>query len=176
MATELITGIFSAVGALIGAGGALTANWITARTQRWQAEAGRNERQRETRRNAYANFLTSANRFFESSRDLAKVLSGDLTTDPEQTHQDYLQAWRLLRENEAVVEIAGPTEVGAAANDLRLALGKLADVCDTWHTASQRGKANRRWAEFDEAVEAVQSARPKFREVANQAVGMAGQV
>ena len=64
MTSEWLSGAFTALGAVLGAGATLTAGLIGNRTQRGLAEASRKAQIVETRREAYAEYLTTVYNFW----------------------------------------------------------------------------------------------------------------
>jgi hypothetical protein len=57
VSAEWIAAMAGILGAIAGAGGTLTANWISSRTQVKLSDCDRKQREAETRRDAYAKYL-----------------------------------------------------------------------------------------------------------------------
>lgn len=153
MSPELLTGLLALVGVVVGAGATLATSWTAAQVQRSQIAEGRDERQNAVRREAYTEFLAHTTAFLDLARDVCEVLEDpDLDTDRlAEVHRRYLTEWHSLVRSRAAVEIAGPAEAAAVANELQLAVGSAADECDRWHRARLSGPANRRWTQFNQA-------------------------
>lgn len=142
------------VGAVFGAGVSLLTTWVNSRTERWKIRRQESEREADNRRKAESQFLASAKRFEDSARMLASILDGAVDRDLGETHDEYHREWRNLHESEALVEITCPDNVGKTARDLRVALGRLRDVCDPWYlTFIKNGKANSRKSNFDHYID-----------------------
>jgi hypothetical protein len=164
MTSGIITGLIALLGVVIGAAGAFGASWMTARTQRLQVAAGRDERQNDVRREACVAFLTHASGFLDRARELAVALdSGAAAGSYDDLHQRYLSEWHELVRTCAAVEIAGPASVADAAKAMRAATGEVADVCDNWHRARLReGPVNARWAAYRTAQATAETASDAF--------------
>jgi len=70
MTSEWLSGAFTALGAVLGAGATLAAGLIGNRTQRGLAEASR-----KARREAYAEYLTAVYSFMDRARELIATVS-----------------------------------------------------------------------------------------------------
>jgi hypothetical protein len=60
-----IAAVVALVGAVIGAGATLTANWLAARTQLKLAAGNREQQRAEVRRGACADYLTATDSFMD---------------------------------------------------------------------------------------------------------------
>lgn len=163
MGSELITGLFGAVGALIGAGTTLTANMITARGQKRLAHDSRKERAADIRRDACAVYLTSVEGFLDRCRELVTALDEDSSGEArERAHEAYLAEWNDLLRSCAPVVIAGPSALGGKAMTLRQAIASLSDECDRWYASYAAGSTRARWAKYHEARSIVDEAHDAF--------------
>jgi hypothetical protein len=166
---ELITGLIGLAGVIVGAGATTITGITAARSQRLQLAVGRDERQNDVRREACNAFLIRVSAVLDLARELVARLEQTPPIDAlDEIHSRYVAEWHDLARAVAAVEIAGPPNLANAASELRLAVGGVADVCDAWYSARQRGPANARRAQFREANAAAQSARQSFIEQAQE--------
>lgn len=171
MTSEWLSGAFAALGAVLGAGATLTAGLIGNRTQRGLAEASRTAQIAETRREAYAEYLTTVYNFMDGARELiAKLAESADTSEYDAAHHAYLKDWGHLQPTYAPVLIAGPSQIEKSAENLRFCLGNLADKCDAWCKAR---KDDNKLYDADEALNAqlaARDARSKFASAARDHV------
>jgi hypothetical protein len=73
-----LSGAFTALGAVLGAGATIGAGLIGNRTQRGLAEASRKAQIADVRREAYAEYLTAVYSFMDGARELIAKLEGAL--------------------------------------------------------------------------------------------------
>lgn len=159
MPPELLAGLLTLVGVIVGACATLATSWTAARVQRAQVAEGRDERQNAVRREAYTEFLAHTTAFLDLSRDVCSVLEErDLDNERlTEVHGRYLTEWHALVRSRAAVEIAGPADAAEAAKGLQLAVGGASDECEGWRRWRLAGSAWRakaideRWDEFHRA-------------------------
>jgi hypothetical protein len=171
MTSEWIVGVFTALGAALGAAGTLASGLIGNQTQRGIAEASHKAQVAEVRREAYAVYLTAVYNFMDRARELIASLEneGD-TPEFDVAHRAYLDDWQHLQPTYAPVLIAGPSEIEESAEILRFCLGDLADKCDGWYAARRDGRRFRRVEEVNNAQLAAREARSKFSSAARDYV------
>ena len=136
MVSEWLSGAFTALGAVLGAGMTLAAGLIGNRTQRGLAEASRKAQIADARREAYAEYLTAVYSFMDRARELIAMLEQNAElAECDDARRAYLENWGHLQPTYAPVLVAGPSQIEASAENLRFCLGDLADKCDGWYTA-----------------------------------------
>jgi hypothetical protein len=169
VSTELIAGVFTALGALIAAGATFTSGLMGNRTQKALATASRQTQIVEVRRDAYAAYLTAVYRFMDCARELiAKLEAHAEMSECKAAHRTYMDRWDNLHPTYAPVLIAGPGEIEKSAEVLRFCLGDLADKCDSWYAAHEAGKKPRQVDGLVNAQQAARDARLKFSEAARR--------
>jgi hypothetical protein len=160
---------------MVGAGATLAASWIPTRAQR-QSETDKQEgRKAEVRRAASAKYLVSVDSFIDSARELVYRIDHDASElDREAAHVSYFRDWQRVQRTCAPVEVVGPSDLGARAQELKLRLGSLGNLCDRWYEAVKLGPTRSRLSKFDAAWESAEEARVSFvsaaREYAYQGV------
>ncbi|MFG1893455.1 hypothetical protein ACGFIP_05555 [Micromonospora zamorensis] len=142
MTTEITTGLFVLLGALVGGGATFAVGWLSTRTQRAQAEQARGnaladaERARsaqlaDARSGAYVVLLTRVDSFLDQARELSDLLNlhpeGEQPTDQ---HRQYTAEWNQLVAANAVVQVAGPDSLAQRAQALLDAVGLLSEIID----------------------------------------------
>ncbi len=152
MTSEWIFGVFTALGALLGAGATLTSGLIGNRTQRGLAAASRKAQIAEARREAYAAYLTAA------------------MSECSVAHRSYLGDWERRQPTYAPVLIAGPGQIEESAEVLRFCLGDLSDKCDRWYEAHRNGRKLPNAENVLDAQLAARDARLKFASAARDHV------
>jgi len=163
VASEWITGVFTALVAVLGAGATLASGLVGNRTQRGLAEASRKAQIAEVRREAYAEYLTAVYRFMDRARELiAKLEENADMSECDAAHRTYLEDWEHLQPAYAPVLVAGPSKIEESADHLRYCLGDLADKCDWWYTARKAGKNFRNAEKVINVQLAARDARSKF--------------
>jgi hypothetical protein len=171
VATELIAGVFTALGALIAAGATFASGLMSNRAQRALAAANRETQIAETRREAYAAYLTAVYRFMDLARELiAKLEEHAEMSECSAAHRAYKDYWESLHPTYAPVLIAGPGQIEKSAEALRFCLGDLADKCDSLYAAHKAGTRLRDVEDFVNAQQAARDARLKFSAVARDHV------
>jgi hypothetical protein len=163
MTSEWLTGAFTALGAVLGAGATLGSGLIGNRAQRELADANRMSQIADVRREAYAGYLTSVYTFTDRARELLNKLGEDANmAECDTAWRAYLEEWTNLQPKYAPVLIAGPGEIEGSAEKLRLCLATLADQCDEWYAARKNGNTFPGSAKVNKQVEAVRNARSEF--------------
>lgn len=163
VASEWLSGFFTALGAVLGAGATLAAGLVANRTQRGLAEASRRAQIVEVRREAYAEYLTAVYRFMDRARELiAKLEENADMSECDAARRTYLEDWDQLQPTFAPVLVAGPNQIEKSAEHLRYCLGDLADKCDWWYTARKTSKNFRNAQKVIDAQLAARDARSKF--------------
>lgn len=171
MATELIAGVFTALGALIAAGATFASGLLGNRAQRASAAAGRETQIAEARREAYAAYLTAVYRFMDRARGLIGVLEADAEmSECSAAYRSYVDDWENLHPTYAPVLIAGPGKIEESAEILRFCLGELADNCDSWYVARSAGAKFRYVEDVVGSQKAARDARLKFSALARDHV------
>jgi hypothetical protein len=169
MASEWIAGIFGAIGAIVGAGATLAASWIPTRAQQQLAIDKQEERKAKVRRAASSAYLVSVDSFIDSARELVYRIEHDASElDREAAHEIYLQGWQRVQRTCAPVEIAGTSDLSAKANELKLHLGSLGNLCDRWYEAAKRGPTRSQTTKFEASWESADNAREEFTSAARQ--------
>jgi len=145
MTSELIVGISGVIGAAVGAGATLIANWIAAHTQLKLAAGNREQQKAAVRRDACAALLVAVDSFMDQARELVSRLENDIP-GPEcnAAHATYFAGWEDLQRRCAPVLIAGPNELKERAEELKEQLAGLADECDDWYEAHKSGPTRSR--------------------------------
>jgi hypothetical protein len=157
--TELIAGVFTALGALIAAGATFASGFMANRVQRGLAAAGREAQIAETRREAYAAYLIAVYSFMDRARELIAHLGNNTEiSECDAAYRTYHNDWETLHPTYASVLIAGPDKIEGSAEALRFCLGDLADKCDRMYSAYEAGKKLRD-PEFKDVANAQQAAR-----------------
>jgi hypothetical protein len=158
-----IAAVVGLVGAVVGAGATLTANWLTARTQLMLASGNREQQRAEVRRGACAEYLTAADSFMDQARELVSRMESN-TPAPElnTAHATYFAGWETLQRACSPVVIAGPAELGELAEAFKSQLGALGDECDSWYAAHKSGAARSRATKFSSVQHAAYEARAAF--------------
>ena len=163
VSSEWVGAVFGILGAVVGAGATLTANWISTRAQLMLADRDREQRSAEVRRAACAKYLVAADSFMDQARELAHRMQGKASeAECEAAHAPYFSGWEHLQRACAPVVIAGPSELGRRAEKLRSQLGTLGDLCDNWYTAYKNGPAPSRISEFGNVRREALQIRAEF--------------
>jgi hypothetical protein len=171
MASEWLSGAFTAVGAVLGAGATMGSGLIGNRAQRGVAEASREAQIAEVRREAYAQYLTAVYNFMDRTRELIGKLEGNADmTECDIARRAYLEDWEHLQATYAPVLIAGPSQIEESTESLRFCLGGLADLCDGWYTAYESGTEFRGIKDALKAQLTARGARSKFASAARDHV------
>jgi hypothetical protein len=171
VATELIAGLFTALGALIAAGATFVSGLQNSRAQKASAAAGRETQIAEVRREAYAAYLTAVYRFMERARGLiAELEAGAEISEFSAAFLAYKDGWENLHPTYAPVLIAGPWKIEESAEALRFCLGDLGDKCDSWYAAHKAGEEFRDAEHVLESQKAARDARLKFSALARDHV------
>ena len=171
MTSEWLSGAFTALGAVLGAGATLTAGLIGNRTQRGLAEASRKAQIVEVRREAYAEYLTAVYSFMDRARELiAKLEENADMSECDAARRAYLEDWGDLQPTYAPVLVAGPSQIEESAENLRFCLGDLADECDGWYTARKNGSKFRNAEKALNPQLAARRARSEFASAARDYV------
>ena len=161
--SEWIAAVFGVLGAVVGAGATLTANWIASRTQLKLAADDRDQRRAEVRRAACAEYLVAVDSFLDQARELvSRMENGSPKPQCDAAYASYFAGWEHLQRVRAPVVIAGPSELGERAEALRYQLAGLGDECDSWFTAHKNGPTRSRAAKFSTAQHAAHEARTAF--------------
>jgi hypothetical protein len=169
VSSEWIAGIFGILGAVVGAGTTLTANWISTRTQIMLAARDREQRSADVRRAACAEYLIAADSFMDRARELVRRMEDNAPkAECETLYAAYFADWEQLQRARAPVVIAGPSELGKQAERLQSHLGALGDVCDGWYAAYQNGPVPSRISEFGNAQHGALQTRTVFISVAQK--------
>ena len=148
---------------MVGAAANLVASWIPTRAQHRVADDDRKERKAEVLRAASAEYLVSVDSFIDAARELVyRIVHDAPELERESAHEAYLRDWQRVQCACAPVEIAGPSDLGARASELKLQLGSVANVCDKWHDAVKHGPTRSRVSQFDAAWESADKARTAF--------------
>lgn len=124
MSTEVVTGLFTGLGALIGfLGTALTA-WIATRSQREQRREAKSEKNLEIRRDAYAAALAAIVTYMAVAWQLNEQLSEESSEQDaiRASFVEYCGGWRGVVEAVSKVEIIGPKEISEAATSFRMSV------------------------------------------------------
>lgn len=167
--SEWIAAAFGVVGAVVGAGATLTANWIATRTQLELAAHNREQQRAEVRRAACAEYLVAVDSFMDQARELVSRMENDAPRPQcDAAHASYFAGWEHLQRVRAPVVIAGPSELGDRTDALRHQLAALGDECDSWYTAHKNGSTRGRAAKFSTAQHAAHDARTAFVSVAQK--------
>jgi hypothetical protein len=169
MSSAWVTGIFVAIGAMVGAGATLVASWIPTRAQRQLASDSQRERIAEVLRAATAEYLMTVDGFIDSARELVYQIENEAPEpDREAARKAYLGVWQQLQRTCAVVVISGPSDLGARAEELKLHLGTLANICDRWYEAVKHGPTSSRAGKFETAWESADKVRATFTSTARE--------
>jgi hypothetical protein len=169
VSSELIAAIAGVLGAAVGAGTTLAANWISTRTQLTLADRDREQRSAEVRRAACAGYLVAADSFMDRARELAhKMQDSAPQAECDPAYAPYFACWEQLQRACAPVIIAGPNALSKRAERLQSQLGALGDVCDGWYDAYKNGPAPSRISEFGKARHEVLQARAEFISIAQK--------
>ena len=141
------------------------------RAQRMLAATNRETNIAETRREAYAAYLTAVYRFMDRARELiAKLEERAEMSECSAAHRAYKDDWVDLHPTYAPVLIAGPSQIEQSAEALRFRLGDLADKCDSWYEARKAGTTFRDVDHVVNAQQAARDARLRFSAVARDHV------
>jgi hypothetical protein len=152
---------------MVGATATLVASWIPSRAQRQIELNNREERVAEILRTASAEYLAAVDSFIDSARELVYQIEHEAPgPDRDSARKAYLTEWQQLQRLCAVVTVAGPGDLAARAEELKLSLGTVANVCDRWYEAVKRGPVNSRAGQFDAAWESADEVRIKFASTA----------
>lgn len=167
MTSEWIAAIFGLAGAVIGAGATLTANWIASRTEsRTQLKLAADhhvQRRAEVRRAACAEYLIAVDSFMDKARELVSRMESTAPgPECDAAHKSYFAGWEDLQRRCAPVVIAGPSELGERAEELKSQLGALGDECDSWYAAHKNGLTRSRATKFSNAQRVANQARAVF--------------
>jgi hypothetical protein len=171
MASEWLSGVFTAVGAVLGAGATMGSGLIGNRAQRGLAEASREAQIADVRREAYVQYLTAVYNFMDRARELMGKLEENADIiECDVARRAYLKDWEHLQVTYAPVVIAGPSQIEESAVNLRFCLGGLADLCDGWYTARE---SSTEFSGIKDALNAqltARGARSKFASAARDHV------
>lgn len=116
MAPEVLTGIFTGIGALIGFLGTSITALLTTRSQREQRQETQAERVYEVRREAYGSALAAVVTFMAIARELNDRISEDYDLDTTRAlFGEYNATWRKVVEAVSKVEVIGPPDVSSHA-------------------------------------------------------------
>jgi hypothetical protein len=163
MTSEWLSGAFTALGAVLGAGATLATGLIGTRSQRGLAEANRKGQIAEVRREAYAEYLTAVYSFMDRARELIAMLDANADmTERDAARHVYLEDWDRLQPKYAPVVVAGPGQIEGSAESLRFCVADLADQCDKWYMARKAGSVFRDTEKTLNAQSAAIDARSKF--------------
>ena len=151
------------MGALVGAGATLTANWISARTQLRLADDNREQQRAEVRRSACAEYLIAADAFVDQARELvSRMDSNSSESEIHAAHKSYQDGWGQLKRACAPAVIAGPSELKDRAEELMSRLADLGYERDNWYTAHRNGSARSRASKVINARHAIGGTRDLF--------------
>ena len=121
------------------------------------------------RRDACTDYLVTVDGFIESARELIYRLEhGAMEPDREAAHVAYLRDWQLLQRACAKVAIVGPGDLSTSAENLKLSLGTLGNVCDAWYEAAKKGTARGKGAAFETARESAEKTKEAFESTARE--------
>lgn len=152
---------------MVGAGATLVASWIPTRAQHQLEANNRKERVADVLRAASAEYLMTVDSFIDSARELVYQIEHEAPEpDRESARKAYMGDWLQLQRTCAVVVIAGPSDLGAKAEELKLSLGTLSNICDRWYEAIKRGPINSRAGKFETAWESADKFRDTFASTA----------
>jgi hypothetical protein len=169
MASAWLTGIFGAIGAMLGAVATLVGTWLPTRAQRRLAADNRKERVADVRRAASAEYLMTVDSFIDSAREVVYQIENKVPEqDREAARKAYLGEWQQMQRTCAIVVISGPDDLGAKAEELKLILGTLANICDRWSEAVKHGPARSQVGKFDNAWESAEKVRTEFASIARE--------
>ncbi|UGQ14845.1 hypothetical protein LO772_15485 [Yinghuangia sp. ASG 101] len=171
MSPELVTGIFGALGAVIGAGGVMATNAIASRSQTRRDHLDRAERVSDARRIDYLDVLTSLAAYVDHAREFAHAMdSGTARSDCEPLRDRYVAEWDRLIRAQAAAKLAGPDEIRSLAQELRDLIGNLATPCDDWWKSYPGRRPNNFWDRFDVARTALGAWELRFLDAAEAAL------
>jgi hypothetical protein len=171
MTSAWLSGAFTALGAVLGAGATLASGLIGNRAQRELAEASRKAQITDARREAYAEYLTAVYSFMDRARELIAALEANADmTECDAARRSYVEDWVHLQPKYAPVLVAGPSQIEGSAENLRFCLGDLADQCDGWYTARKNGGRFRDMEKVLNAQLTARDARSKFASAARDNV------
>jgi hypothetical protein len=127
------------------------------------------ERIADVLRAASAAYLMTVDSFIDSARELVyQIVNEAPEPDREAARKAYLEEWQQLQRTCAVVVISGPDDLGTSAEELKLSLGTVANICDRWYEAVKHGPTNSRAGKFDAAWESADKFRAKFASTARE--------
>jgi hypothetical protein len=167
VASDWVTGLFTLVGAGLGSAATMAANWNATRTRR---DADNDGRIATVRREAYADYLSTADSFADRAQAVMVAIENSVSvTDCEGVFRAYVAEWEHLQRACSPVLIAGPPPVSERAADLRGQLGAMADECDRWYKTyvqSLQSPTRLQAGRFLQAQQAVRDTRASFIAVA----------
>lgn len=144
------SGIAAVIGAAVGALGGVSGGWLTVLGQSRQQSAERRRWRHETRRDAYAAYITTTKRLAAAQWKMADCLWAQPST-PDEWQASFIEvhdAWTEFSSAAASVAVAGPRAAADAADVLRTAMSDIQRADMAWlHAARHAGHG--RLEEFD---------------------------
>ena len=164
MPPELITGLFTGVGALIGVLGTALTTAMSSRDRQRQVRESRRDRLHDVRRTAYVALLTNAATFMDRAREIHTAMERERTADQlEVILQEYDREWRDFLEAAIEVELVGPLQSANSAADLRRSLGRYSSAIDQRYNRCCAGhRPVGSLLDLREEYQSYRSARQKF--------------
>lgn len=153
MASEWITGAFTAGGAAIGAAATLTTNLITGRNQAKLEKAKRGSTNVDLRRTVCSDYLSTIYSFMDKAREVVRTTCyGASEQEVADAHDAYLLEWEKVHQKCAPVMIVGPIELRKAAGAVRAKLAAIGGRADEHYAKHQAGKPKRSDADLTSAL------------------------
>jgi hypothetical protein len=148
------------LGAIVGAGGAITGQKLGVNQQKRQAEAARSQHNIDVQREAVVMYLSTADLLIAEADELRRVLQvAQLRDLVGVVYPRYYERWSEFVASGAAVVLAGPDTIREPAERLQEGIRAQTDAVDRWYR-------NRRAPSGDEAydpgLERAQKARAAF--------------
>ncbi|WP_280460428.1 hypothetical protein [Nocardia carnea] len=168
MPSEITTGLFTIAGTLIGSTGVFAANWLSARTQRFQTQATRRHSVLDRQYAEHKDYLAKTDRVINSCDALRDAVAEGADTERlEQLRHEYTEAWTIFGDGRGGPELAGPTQLLDPLGELRTTVIDYVVATDQWWSAGPRVRNREDHTNaLNEARTSAMEKRKAYRELA----------